>query len=60
MPEHTHEFDCIICGAHFDSEEALNRHDREQHEQRQAAPTDGDAEPIGNERSRTSGDEDRS
>ena len=53
--EHTHEFDCIVCGAHFDSQEDLARHDRERHEPRQsaqAAQADGDAEPIGNERLR--------
>ena len=27
---HTHEFDCIVCGAHFDSQDALVRHN-EQH-----------------------------
>ena len=50
--EHTHEFDCIVCGAHFDSQDDLARHDREQHEPRQAMQADGDAEPVGNERPR--------
>jgi hypothetical protein len=50
--EHTHEYDCIVCGAHFDSQDDLARHDREEHEPRQAAQADGNAEPIGNERPR--------
>jgi hypothetical protein len=50
--EHTHEFDCIVCGAHFDSQEDLARHDREEHEPRQASPVEGNAEPIGNEQRR--------
>jgi hypothetical protein len=54
---HTHEYDCIICGAHFDSQDDLARHDREEHEPKQVAPADDPAEPIGNERVR---DEDRS
>jgi hypothetical protein len=49
---HTHEFDCIVCGAHFDSQDDLARHDREQHEPRKAAQSDGESEPIGDERSR--------
>jgi hypothetical protein len=28
---HTHEYDCIVCGAHFDSSQDLSRHNREQH-----------------------------
>ncbi len=28
---HTHEFDCKQCGAHLDSREDLERHNREQH-----------------------------
>ena len=50
--DHTHEYDCIVCGAHFDSQDDLARHDREQHEPRQAAQADGNAEPIGNEHPR--------
>ncbi len=60
--EHTHEFDCIVCGAHFDSQEDLARHDREQHEPaKKASPGDNDSESIGDERSSggTYGDEDR-
>ena len=30
MP-HTHEFDCKACGAHLDSREELDRHNREKH-----------------------------
>ena len=29
--EHTHEYDCIVCGAHFDDSETLDRHNREKH-----------------------------
>ena len=29
---HTHEYDCIVCGAHFDSQNELVRH-HEQHKQ---------------------------
>lgn len=50
--EHTHEYDCIVCGAHFDSQDDLARHDREQHEPRQASPRPDDAEPIGDEQAR--------
>ena len=48
---HTHEFDCIVCGAHLDSEEDLARHNEENHTPRVAANVDR-AEPIGNERQR--------
>lgn len=34
---HTHEYDCIVCGAHFDSEKELDRHNQERHEPRNAA-----------------------
>jgi hypothetical protein len=49
---HTHEFDCVICGAHFDSEKDLQRHDREAHEPKQAIDPRAPAEPMGNERAR--------
>jgi hypothetical protein len=49
---HTHEFDCIICGAHLDSEEALTRHDRENHAPRRAINPEAPAEPMGNEKKR--------
>ena len=29
--EHTHEYDCIVCGAHFDSSKDLSRHNEQQH-----------------------------
>ena len=28
---HTHEFDCIICGAHFDDSKTLARHNEDAH-----------------------------
>jgi hypothetical protein len=28
---HTHEFDCKVCGAHLDSRQDLDRHNREKH-----------------------------
>jgi hypothetical protein len=28
---HTHEYDCIVCGAHFDSSKDLDKHNQEQH-----------------------------
>jgi hypothetical protein len=28
---HTHEYDCIVCGAHFDSSKDLSQHNEEQH-----------------------------
>ena len=49
---HTHEYDCIICGAHLDSREALARHDRETHAPRQALDPSAPAEPLGNEKKR--------
>ena len=56
--EHTHEFDCIICGAHLDSEQDLARHNKEQHTPRVAADVER-AEPIGNEQARTDEPDDR-
>ena len=29
--EHTHEYDCIVCGAHFDDSKSLSRHNEEKH-----------------------------
>lgn len=29
--EHTHEYDCIVCGAHFDDSQSLARHNKEKH-----------------------------
>jgi hypothetical protein len=28
---HTHEFDCIVCGAHLDTQDQLVRHNKENH-----------------------------
>lgn len=28
---HTHEYDCIVCGAHFDSSKDLSRHNEAAH-----------------------------
>ena len=28
---HTHEYDCIVCGAHFDSSADVARHNEEAH-----------------------------
>jgi hypothetical protein len=28
---HTHEYDCIVCGAHFDSSDDLAKHNEAQH-----------------------------
>ena len=28
---HTHEYDCIVCGAHLDSSDQLARHNKELH-----------------------------
>ena len=55
---HTHEFDCVICGAHFDSEKDLQRHDRENHAPKQAIDIHAPAEPIGNERPRQKSSDD--
>jgi hypothetical protein len=30
MP-HTHEFDCHLCGAHLDSRQELEKHNRDKH-----------------------------
>ncbi len=54
---HTHEFDCVICGAHFDSEKDLQRHDRETHAPKQAIDLHAPAEPMGNERPRQKRDD---
>ena len=49
---HTHEFDCVVCGAHFDSEQDLHRHDRENHAPKQSIDIHAPAEPMGTERPR--------
>jgi hypothetical protein len=51
--EHTHEFDCIVCGAHLDSQDDLARHNEERHAPRQAASPSAPAEPMGNEKRRS-------
>jgi hypothetical protein len=28
---HTHAYDCIVCGAHFDNGEDLDRHNQREH-----------------------------
>ncbi|HJQ19320.1 MAG TPA: hypothetical protein VJ867_03155 [Gemmatimonadaceae bacterium] len=28
---HTHEYDCIVCGAHFDNSKDLSRHNEQAH-----------------------------
>jgi len=28
---HTHEYDCIVCGAHFDNSRDLDKHNRSEH-----------------------------
>jgi hypothetical protein len=50
--DHTHEYDCVVCGAHFDNEKDLQRHDQEKHEPKLAIDPRAPAEPMGNERSR--------
>ena len=57
---HTHEYDCVVCGAHFDTQEDLARHDRETHEPRQAIDPRAPAEPMGTERPRHHNGEERS
>jgi hypothetical protein len=49
---HTHEYDCIVCGAHFDSEKDLQAHNQEAHVPKQAIDVHAPAEPIGNDRPR--------
>jgi hypothetical protein len=50
MP-HTHEYDCIVCGAHFDSEADLAQHDRQTHAPK-VEPNLASPEPMGNEHRR--------
>ena len=37
--QHTHEFDCRLCGAHLDSQQELDKHRRAKHTV-QASPND--------------------
>ncbi|MEP6492232.1 MAG: hypothetical protein ABJF01_06120 [bacterium] len=55
---HTHEFDCVVCGAHFDSEEDLHQHDEAQHVHHKAIDVHAPAEPMGNERARKPAEKD--
>ncbi len=57
--EHTHEYDCVVCGAHFDSQADLARHDRENHAPRLAIDPHAPAEPMGNEKPRRHEGDDR-
>ena len=49
---HTHEYDCIVCGAHFDDEKTLQSHNQEKHTPKLAIDPSAPAEPMGNERPR--------
>ena len=49
---HTHEFDCVVCGAHFDDEKTLQRHNQDKHAPQQAIDPRAPAEPMGTERPR--------
>ena len=31
MASHAHEYDCIVCGAHFENGEDLERHNKAEH-----------------------------
>ena len=50
---HTHEYDCIVCGAHFDDERSLQSHNQESHAPKQAIDTRAPAEPMGTEHARS-------
>ena len=59
--QHSHEFDCRICGEHFHSEQELDRHNRDEHSQ-QAGGIGGSTSPSsgsnrGNSNGRGSMDE---
>lgn len=49
---HTHEFDCVVCGAHFDDEKALQAHNQDKHAPQVAIDPRAPAEPMGTERPR--------
>ena len=49
---HTHEYDCIVCGAHLESLDELDRHNRQQHTPPDAAKAAHAKEPVGNEHAR--------
>jgi hypothetical protein len=54
---HTHEFDCVVCGAHFDSEKELQHHNEENHAPKEAIDVHAPAEPMGTEHSRNRDDD---
>ena len=56
---HTHEFDCVVCGAHFDDEKTLQRHNRERHVPELRTDPSAPAEPMGTERARTDKDQEK-
>jgi hypothetical protein len=49
---HTHEFDCVVCGAHFDDEKTLQAHNQDKHAPQVAIDPRAPAEPMGTERPR--------
>jgi hypothetical protein len=49
---HTHEFDCIVCGEHFDDEKTLQHHNQEAHTTHRAIDPKAPAEPMGTEKAR--------
>ena len=51
------EFDCIVCGSHFDDERTLQQHNQESHVSKQAIDVRAPAEPMGTERTREKSDE---
>ncbi|HEU4643518.1 MAG TPA: hypothetical protein VFS44_13760 [Gemmatimonadaceae bacterium] len=40
---HTHEFDCRICGAHLDSRQELDQHNRNNHPDATSSSQAGDS-----------------
>jgi hypothetical protein len=51
--EHTHEYDCIVCGAHFDSTKDLSEHNQREHIRKATGmerPRDPNARPEEHER----------
>jgi hypothetical protein len=49
---HTHEFDCVVCGAHFDTEKDLQQHNEATHVPKLAIDPRAPAEPMGTEHKR--------
>jgi hypothetical protein len=41
--QHTHEFDCRICGAHLDSQQELDKHRRAKHTVQASPSESGDS-----------------